>query len=75
MSLFKRLPSHIAQRVYLFNDNTISNLNRYKPNKYSLNKKRKITCGIKTFIKQTNKEFDIDKINVFRNNSVLHKNV
>ena len=35
----------IAQMMYyhLFNDNTISNLNKYKRTKYSLNKKQKIT--------------------------------
>jgi len=57
----------IIQLMYynLFNYNTISNLNRLRPTKYSLNKKGKVTNGIKQFIKDTNKHFDINQINVF----------
>ena len=58
----------IVQLMYynLFNLNTLSNLNKWRPTKYSLNKKGKITKGIKRFIKNTNEEFDINRIDVFR---------
>lgn len=58
----------IIQLMYynLFNFNTISNLNKWRPTQYSLNKKGKITNGIKQFIEDTNKHFDINQINVFR---------
>ena len=50
---------------HLLNSNSISNLNKYKLTQYSLNKKWKITYGIKTFITQTNNEFDMNKITLF----------
>jgi len=58
----------IIQLMYynMFNLNTISNLNRLRPTQYSLNKKGKITNGIKQFIKDTNTKFDINEINIFR---------
>ena len=58
----------IIQLMYynLFNFNTISNLNKWRPTQFSLNKKGKITNGIKQFIEDTNKHFDINQINVFR---------
>ena len=58
----------IIQLMYynMFNLNTISNLNKWKPTKYSLNKKGKVTNAIKQFIKDTNKKFDINQINVFK---------
>ena len=49
----------------LFNLNAISNLNHWRPSQYSLNKK-KITHGIKQFIKDTNDEFDINMIETLR---------
>ena len=47
----------IIQLMYynLFNVNTISNLNKWRPKQYSLNNKGKISNGIKQFIKDTNK--------------------
>ena len=94
MDIIKRLPSHLAQRVFSFDDtyhklyrvviaqlmyyqlftwNTIFNLNKYKTAQYTLNKRRKITCAIKEFIQKTNKEFDINMINMFRNDMFLHE--
>ena len=65
----------IAQLMYyqLFTFNTIFNLNKYKTAQYTLNKRRKITCAIKEFIQKTNKEFDMDKINMFRNDMFLRE--
>ena len=61
----------IIQLMYyqLFTLNTISNLNRYKTAQYSLNKRQKITCAINDheFVQKTNKEFDMNKINMFWN--------
>jgi hypothetical protein len=86
MNIVKRLPSHLAQYVFsyddtsskvyrivmmqllfssLFNLNAISNINHWRPSQYSLNKK-KITHGIKQFIKDTNDEFDINMIETLR---------
>ena len=86
MNIVKRLPSHLAQYVFayddtcsklyrivmmqllfysLFNLNAISNINHWRPSQYSLNKK-KITHGIKQFIKDTNDEFDINMIENLR---------
>ena len=58
----------IIQLMYynIFNLNTISNLNKWRPTQFSLNKKGKITNGIKQFIEDTNKHFDINQVNVFR---------
>ena len=54
----------IMQLMYfnLFNLNTISNLNIWRPTQYS----SKITNGIKQFIEDTNKNFDMNQINFFR---------
>ena len=54
----------IIQLMYynMFNLNTISNLNKWRPTQFSLNKKGKVTNGIKQFIKDTNKHFDINQI-------------
>ena len=46
-----------------FNLNHISILNAKN---FTLNKKRKITNDIKTYIKRTNEQFDMDQINRFR---------
>ena len=58
----------IIQLMYynLFNSNKISTLNKYQPTKHTLNKKGKITNSIKKFIQDTNDQFDINEINVFR---------
>ena len=57
---------HDATAVYsLFNLNAISNINHWRPSQYSLNKK-KITHGIKQFIKDTNDDFDIMMIEKLR---------
>ena len=58
----------VIQLMYYnwFNHEHISILNVYRSKFYTLNKKRKITNGIKTYIKRTNEQFDMDQINRFR---------
>ena len=50
----------------LFNLNTISNINHWRPSHYSMNKKGKITCAIRQFVKDTNDDFDMDLIDTLR---------
>ena len=63
----------IIQFMYyqFFTLHTISHLNKYKTT--HLYKRRKITCNIKEFISFTNNEFDMNKINMFRNDMFLRE--